>query len=378
MQLKGLGRINILVGINNAGKTSILEGISIYSHPLDLREWWLISSQREREDRFMRTSTMDSLRWLFPQQKRTNADRDLEEDIGEILISSEGHSPISQLRAKYEVLEELRPPRRRFTSRDDESGIAELIKGLELSIEVELGSIQEEFEQLDLDIKYNEADNVSSREFAFQIWEDEPSIRFPRSKRRRYKTPVETVTPTSHRSETSQFRLLSEASHKNFKEDVVSLLREVDSNINDIEILADTESTSSRTQFQIYIQHNEIGSAPLSTFGDGIRRLLHIALKLARVKGGFLLIDELESTIHTEALQASYAWLVKWCVEMDVQLFATTHSIEAVDALLGVTDLEDDLVLYRLEPEKDCTRVTRHNWKRLKILREELGQEVRW
>ena len=131
-------------------------------------------------------------------------------------------------------------------------------------------------------------------------------------------------------------------------------------------------------RFNIYIQHKKLGLAPVSTFGDGIRRLLHIALKLASVKGGILLIDELESTIHTEALQNSFQWLVKWCTEMDVQLFATTHSLEAVDALLEVTESDSDLVLYRLEPKEGKTKVVRHDGHRLRRLREELGQEVRW
>ncbi len=96
------------------------------------------------------------------------------------------------------------------------------------------------------------------------------------------------------------------------------------------------------------------------------------------MKGGILLIDELESTIHTEALQNSFKWLVKWCIEMNVQLFATTHSLEAVDALLGVTESDSDLVLYRLEPKESQTRVVRHDGHRLRRLREEQGQEVRW
>ena len=82
-------------------------------------------------------------------------------------------------------------------------------------------------------------------------------------------------------------------------------------------IIQDTHAESN--QCKAYIQHEKLGLAPVSTFGDGIRRLLHIALKLASVKGGILLIDELESTIHTEALQNSFRWLVKWCTEMDVQ-----------------------------------------------------------
>jgi predicted ATPase len=162
----------------------------------------------------------------------------------------------------------------------------------------------------------------------------------------------------------------------NFKTDVIDLLRQMDSNISDLEILLPPHSLSSR--FNIYIQHEKLGLVPVSTFGDGVRRLLHIALKLASVKGGILFIDELESAIHTEALQSSFNWLVKWCQKMNVQLFATTHSLEAVDALLEVTEPESDLVLYRLEPKENYTRVVRHDWTRLKSLREDLGQEVRW
>ena len=149
----------------------------------------------------------------------------------------------------------------------------------------------------------------------------------------------------------------------------------MDQNISGIDILVPPESISFR--FSIYIQHKKLGLVPISSFGDGVRRLLHIALKLASVKGGILLIDELESTIHTEALQNSFQWLVKWSKEMNVQIFATTHSLEAIDSLLAVNDGSLDLVLYRLEPQENQTKVVRHNWSRLKRLRENLGMEVR-
>jgi AAA15 family ATPase/GTPase len=95
------------------------------------------------------------------------------------------------------------------------------------------------------------------------------------------------------------------------------------------------------------------------------------------VKGGVLLIDELEATIHTEALQSSFQWLAKWSKEMNVQIFATTHSLEAIDSLLAVNNESLDLVLYRLEPKENLTKVIRHDWSRLKRLRENLGMEVR-
>jgi predicted ATPase len=208
----------------------------------------------------------------------------------------------------------------------------------------------------------------------FQLWENERLFKF--SGRKYPSLLTSSVTPASHRSEIGQLRLLSEARLHDFKGDVLVLLRQMDPSISDLEILLAPGSISS--SFNIFIQHDVLGLAPLSTFGDGVRRLLHIALQLAAAKGGILMIDEIESTIHTEALQNSFRLLIKWCNQMDIQLFATTHSLEAVDALIAGTTIESGLVLYRIEPKSGQTRVIRHPWDRLKRLREDLGQEVRW
>ena len=48
LALEGLGSVNILVGDNNSGKTSILEGISIYSAPMDPYAWRTVARRRVR------------------------------------------------------------------------------------------------------------------------------------------------------------------------------------------------------------------------------------------------------------------------------------------------------------------------------------------
>ncbi|MBW4444255.1 MAG: AAA family ATPase [Plectolyngbya sp. WJT66-NPBG17] len=366
LRLEHLGQINLLVGINNSGKTSVLEGLSIYCHPLDLREWLRIARQREQENRFNQSSVLDSIQWLFPKLDLLG-EKDDQIEAGKLLIDGNGSYPVKKLQASYEVIEGLRiseRKRRRNLAQGEqvEDEIPEIHRGIDLHLEVHADSDQLSF--------------VDAPTFVqnFQLWEDDFIGKFPGSGQLNLKTSV--VTPSSHRSEVNQLRLLSEASFQNFKADVVSLLREVDAGIIDLEILVPSDVIASRPN--TYIQHEKLGLAPLSTFGDGIRRLLHIALKLASVRGGILLIDELEVTIHTEALQNSFKWLVRWCKQLDVQLFATTHSLEAVDALLDVTESDSDLVLHRLEPRETHTRVVRHDWNRLKLLREELGQEVRW
>ncbi len=373
LELKGLGHINLLVGINNSGKTSVLEALSIYCHPLDIRVWLSTARQREQEYRISRTPSLDALQWLFAHDLLLDREK---LKTGTISISGNGSFAVKQMKATYEEIEGMfvSEKRRRSTVGDDQfsesedeqigesEDLLEFKKGLDLRVELYT-------EQLNL-FNNKEANIIED----YQLWEHEFFSRASGKKEPSLLTSV--VTPASHRSDIGQFRLLSEARFHNFKSDVLDLLRQMDQNICDIEILLSPESISSR--FNIYIQHERLGLAPVSTFGDGVRRLLHIALKLASVRGGIFLIDELESTIHTEALQNSFSWLVKWCKKMGVQLFATTHSLEAVDALLDVTEYESDLVLYRLEPKEMQTRVVRHDWDRLKRLREELGQEVRW
>ncbi|MGK7892048.1 MAG: ATP/GTP-binding protein [Leptolyngbyaceae cyanobacterium] len=381
LELNDLGKVNLLVGNNNSGKTSILEALSIYANPLNMSEWWLTVSKRK--DMYRNFSFVDTIRWIFYQDLNIDSAGEFEIDSGggEFCITASGKDLcVARFWADYKVTEALRQPSRKvYISEDEDIVEPGFTRGLELSVSLELTNLFPEEEHnsdsiRDFSAIYREthpSEKLDRIEFYFP---DEEPIELGRIED--YKVPVAMVSSVSHRSERSQFQLLSEAQYNNFKSDVIQLLQQIDDNIIDLHILADPNGITPR--FNLVVEHKRLGFTPLNMFGDGIQRLFHIALKLPRAKCGLLLIDELESAIHTEALQSSYRWLVKWCADMDIQIFATTHSLEAVDALLSVTEADDQLVLYRLEPGEEKTRVVRHGWERLKILREELGQEVRW
>lgn len=370
LELKDLGQINLLVGMNNCGKTSVLEALLLYANPLDIKTWLTLSRLREGALR-LPSSRFESLQWLFPKQPQI---LEAESIPTGIKISSQGASAIKEIAINYQDREEIR-----FFVKPEPVTPEDVFEEYEKEF-------QETSSQLELDIEITQNPKSPNLKGMIPVGVERKIIFegtgkasiFPELKKewKKLSLPIAIITPESHRSNFGQLRLLSKASFENFKFDVIQLLKIMDDDIEDLEILINPQTVSH--QASIYIQHKKLGLTPLNTFGDGVRRLLHIALQLPRAKDGILLIDELESTIHTEALEESFQWLVDGCKKMNVQLFATTHSLEAIDNLLDATESDIDLVFYRLEQGHNKTKVTRHPRERLQRLRENLGQEVRW
>jgi len=128
----------------------------------------------------------------------------------------------------------------------------------------------------------------------------------------------------------------------------------------------------------LYLRHAQSGRTPLSAFGDGVRRALLMALTLVSVSGGHLLIDEIETAIHISVLGGIFKWLVDSCRENDVQLIATTHSLEALDAILaaGKGDL-GSIVGYHFPSLGHAASVKRYEGEQLSRLRFDRGLDVR-
>ncbi|GAB1538712.1 AAA family ATPase [Scytonema sp. NUACC21] len=364
LKLQGLGQINLLVGVNNSGKTSVLEAISAYCSPLDLRELVTTARQRERENLVDRIPTLDALLWMFPQSK------DVEKgtlDQSEIVISSLGSFPVNQLQVLYQKIEGVR-----FVTASSRNRRMSLSNQ---NLDDDEDSLQEEIQQgidLELQVHTNQLTSSGEKEVftrRLQLWERDRLV--ARTGEASLNLPVYMITQFSHRTERVQARALTETRMSNFTAQVIHLLQKMDSGIIGLEILTPLDRPI------VYVNHQQLGLAPLSTFGDGVRRLLFIATKLVKVRGGVLLIDEIETAIHTEALHQSFSWLIYWCREMDIQLFATTHSLEAIDVLLNATQEENDLVTFRLERAESSTSAVRLDQYLLHTLREELGQEVR-
>jgi len=96
----------------------------------------------------------------------------------------------------------------------------------------------------------------------------------------------------------------------------------------------------------LYLRRKGEKRLPLSLFGDAMNRVAYIMLKLVNNnKYKILLIDEIENGIHYTSQREFWRVLFRLAVELDTQIFATTHSLEMLQAFADVG----------LEPNQECS-----------------------
>ena len=93
---------------------------------------------------------------------------------------------------------------------------------------------------------------------------------------------------------------------------------------------------------------------PLRTFGDGLNRLFGIVLSLCNAKNGVLLVDEFENGLHHSVQESIWGTIFRLASDLNVQVFATSHSEDCVRAFQqAATDSPEDGVLVRLTRKGD-------------------------
>jgi hypothetical protein len=96
---------------------------------------------------------------------------------------------------------------------------------------------------------------------------------------------------------------------------------------------------------------------PLGTLGEGASRILALALHMALVPGGLLLIDEIENGLHWSVMPKIWRFLVETAIANQVQVFAATHSKDWLDGLANLHRTDPSLAahvsVHRLEAGRD-------------------------
>lgn len=316
--LEELAPVSLMVGANNSGKSSILEAAGLLLRPPDPAQW--ISTVRNRDADM---SLVDGMWSLFP-------------DSGSLHLEDPVHhsEPLTL-----------------------EGTISDRRRTLDARCWVSSPWIQE---QPDL-----------SARVAVSV-DGEPSIdlKFPGPGTVTHQVPtfrVFTVTPATHYSTKALVEHLSRAVDEGKKQLAVELLQLFDSGVEDLDVVASLGREAVR------VTHKTRGIADLSSFGDGMRRSAALALALSRASQGVLLVDELEAGVHNSVLRPVIGKLLLAGATSQVQILATTHSLEAIDAIIGAVEdrgTPETLSAFWVQRQDGKHEVRRYDFDRLCTLRE--------
>lgn len=123
---------------------------------------------------------------------------------------------------------------------------------------------------------------------------------------------------------------------------LVDALRVVDPRLQGI------EDNSSSGEPMIWVDIGLPELVPLSMLGAGMAHVARVFLVVASVPDGVVLVDEIENGLHHSVLPDVWRVIAKAAEQFNVQVFATTHSFECVQAAHDALG-PDGFRLHRLE-----------------------------
>jgi len=91
----------------------------------------------------------------------------------------------------------------------------------------------------------------------------------------------------------------------------------------------------------------------LGSLGGGLRHFLALVLNLLSAREGFLLVDEIDTGLHYSVMVDMWRLLAESAKRLDVQVFATTHSLDCVRALARLRkkqpEIAAEITVHRVE-----------------------------
>lgn len=343
LQLTDLKNVNIILGGNSAGKTSVLEAIELFCAHSDAS---IITIARQRDKwkgvKRFRLADTEAVRYLFSLSS--------EEIEPEPSFSLQGWME----KGGAHLLE---------CSYTEETTIFFPDVSEEEEEEEGFAPMPEETSTFYCHVCFSKGEDCLDQ-FSFPV---ENNAKKGYAKEHPF-FPVTTLHVGEHLT-ANPFKSLT--AKKKTKERAVSLLQLFDPNFVDLRNTPDDARTIPLLEYQGAKEY-----IPLSLFGDGLKKALTLLEGLERARDGILLIDEYETALHTTVMEPVFQFLLDTAKELNVQLFLTTHSIEAIDKLLECKGHLDQIHILRLDQE-DKTYITSYTGEYAKETREKYSQELR-
>jgi hypothetical protein len=313
-----------------------------------------------------------SLRCCFRQTGRFAEPEVLFEGVCTIFCG--GANSLRQLRARYR---DIQGEAIRIKGADKDLEVSVLPEQLRLPAESYLDVEPPRGAQITHRLEFGDPILLGARTISepvvIRVWEEDPIWADPLPVYRSLLS-VATLTPASYQNSRDHVRNHSCYHLGADREIVLDLIRAFDHEITGI-----YQASRQGMRPAIYLKHKRFGRAPLSVFGDALRRVVLLAGTILSLEaGGILLVDEVETGLHVSVLERVFRWIASTSRQLNVQVVATTQSLEAVDAMAAAcADGKPDLVAYHLNQTAEETRVKRIDADLLLRLRRERALDVR-
>ena len=165
--------------------------------------------------------------------------------------------------------------------------------------------------------------------------------------------PVELVTPDSldpDRMRVLWDRVLTE----DRESEVVDAMKLLEGDLKSIRFLTSDASRMRSDRAGVLLGFQGGGRrVPLGSHGDGMRRLLALSLALTQTAHGALLVDEIDTGLHWTVMEDMWRLVVDIARKSSVQVFATTHSFDCISGLASLVescpDVAGEVSIHKIE-----------------------------
>ena len=323
-ELRDLARVNLLVGPNNCGKTSVLEAVQLLVSRGDPRVLTQLASRRGESAAGIGDDKYRVTRYpIYHQFHGHKIDRGTHLSIS----SDDGLGPI-----RMDIVE---------AEDGQEQDLFEIEPGAPqpLALRIRRGVRK--------DILLSLAEDGS---FAWR----RPGMRHPSLESSLTSPPSQFVTAESLQAHEMAV-LWDQVVVAGRESEVLEAMRILEEDLDSIYFLtADTTGRAGGSPgIVLGFGPGAAPRVPIGSYGDGMRRLLALSLALVHTGGGFLLIDEIDTGLHWTVMEEMWKLVVEAAARFSIQVFATTHSFDCIIGLASLLkarpDLTDSVSIQKVE-----------------------------
>jgi AAA15 family ATPase/GTPase len=309
LEVGKLGRVNLVVGKNNSGKSTFLEAVQIYASNADSTV--LLDLVESRQETWI--SEIQSHRQIFVEHPIRHL------FFGHILPKI-GEDGISLGEISSDI--KLHIGAAMYQNKKDDEGIIRKIRISDANFSDDLSNVEV--------FLVVEEGKITRR--LFPLYEGRNSSTFL-SKRQEsvFKYPWHIVS-TENMPNRKLAALWDLTSLTNLESEVISALGLIDNRVSSIAFVEDiSRGRTSGIRIPLVKIKGIDEPLPLKSMGDGMTRLFHIIVALVNARNGLLLIDEFENGLHWSVQPKVWDIVFQLSEKLNVQVFATTHSRDCIE-----------------------------------------------